>query len=120
MTIRIVTDSTSDLSWDFARENNIKIVSLYMIVHEKELKEDENFDRDSYYKLFEEEKAFFHIPQLHLHSFVPKTSQPAPKDFLEAYQEQINDGATEIIVIKCLKSSSMKTLFFQCAVIILQ
>ncbi len=99
MTIRIVTDSASDLSWDFARENNIKIVPLYMMVHDEVLKEDENFDRDSYYQLFEDEKAFLHIPKLNLHSFVPSTSQPNPQDFEKAYQEQIDEGAKEILVI---------------------
>ena len=99
MTIRIVTDSASDISWDFARENKIEVVSLYMFVHGETLVEDENFDRESYYQLFEEEKAFLHIPRLHLYSFVPKTSQPNPADFLDAYQKQVNEGAKEIIVV---------------------
>ncbi len=99
MTIRIVTDSTSDIPWDFAKKNNIEVVSLYMIVHEETLVEDENFDKDSYYKLFEEEKAFLHIPKLNLYSFVPKTSQPNPNDYFQAYQKQIDAGATELIVI---------------------
>ena len=99
MTIRIVTDSASDLPWDFARKNNIEIVCLYMVVHEETFVEDENFDREKYYKLFEEEHAFLHIPQLKLYSFVPQTSQPNPGDFIRAYQKQVDDGATEIIVI---------------------
>ncbi len=69
------------------------------MVHDEVLVEDENFDRDSYYQLFEDEKAFFHIPKLNLHSFVPSTSQPNPQDFTKAYQEQIDEGAKEIIVI---------------------
>ena len=97
--IRIVTDSASDIPWDFAKENNIKVVSLYVMVHDEVLVEDENFDRDSYYQLFEDEKAFFHIPKLNLHSFVPSTSQPNPQDFTKAYQAQIDEGAKEIIVI---------------------
>ncbi|GAH23683.1 unnamed protein product, partial [marine sediment metagenome] len=81
MTIGLVTDSGSDLPWDFAKKNNVKIACLYMYVHDEELKEDENFDRAAYYKLFEDEKAFLHIPKLNLYSFVPKTSQPNPKDY---------------------------------------
>jgi DegV family protein with EDD domain len=99
MTIRIVTDSASDISWDFARENNIEVVSLYVMVHDETLVEDENFDRESYYQLFEDEKAFLHIPKLHLYSFVPKTSQPNPSDFLKAYQKQVDEGAKELIVV---------------------
>lgn len=99
MTIRIVTDSASDLPWDFARENKIEIVSLYMVVHGETLVENESFDRDKYYQLFEDEHAFLHIPQLKLFSFVPQTSQPNPGDFITAYQKQIDDGATELIVI---------------------
>ena len=99
MKIGIVTDSGSDLPWDFAKENNVKIACLYMYVHDEEFREDENFDRDAYYKHFEEEKAFLHIPKLHLYSFVPKTSQPNPKDYTDAYLEHINEGAKDIIVI---------------------
>ena len=99
MAIGLVTDSGSDLPWDFAKENNIKVACLYMYVHDEELREDENFDRDAYYKLFEEEKAFLHIPKLNLHSFVPKTSQPNPKDFTDAYMEHIKEGKKDIIVI---------------------
>ncbi len=99
MTIGLVTDSGSDLPWDFAKENNVKIACLYMFVHDKELKEDENFDRDAYYKLFEEEKAFLHIPKLNLYSFVPKTSQPNPKDYFDTYMEHIKEGTKDIIVV---------------------
>ena len=99
MAIRIVTDSTSDLPWDYAKKNNIKIVSLYVMVHDEVIVEDENFDREKYYKLFEDEKAFFHIPKLHLYSYVPKTSQPSPKDFMDAYQAQVDEGAKELVVI---------------------
>ncbi len=99
MTIRIVTDSASDIPWDFAKKNNIEVVCLYVMVHDKTLVEDENFDRESYYQLFEDEKAFLHIPKLHLYSFVPKTSQPNPADFLNAYQKQVDEGAKELIVV---------------------
>ncbi|MCK4896555.1 MAG: DegV family protein [Candidatus Heimdallarchaeota archaeon] len=99
MTIGLVTDSGSDLPWDFAKNNNVKIACLYMYVHDEELKEDENFDRDAYYKLFEDEKAFLHIPKLNLYSFVPKTSQPSPKDYSDAYLEHIKDGKKEIVVV---------------------
>ena len=99
MTIGLVTDSGSDLPWDFAKENNVKIACMYMYVHDKELREDENFDRDAYYKLFEDEKAFLHIPKLNLYSFVPKTSQPNPKDYTDAYMEHIKEGTKDIVVV---------------------
>jgi DegV family protein with EDD domain len=99
MTIRIVTDSASDIPWDFAKKNNIKVVPLYVVVHGEVLKEDENFDRDSYYQIFEDERAFVHIPMLNMHSFVPNTSQPNPQDFEIAYKEAIEEGAKDIIVV---------------------
>ena len=99
MTIGLVTDSGSDLPWDFAKKNNVKIACMYMYVHDEELREDENFDRDAYYKLFEDEKAFLHIPKLNLYSFVPKTSQPNPKDYSDAYTEHIKEGTKDIIVV---------------------
>lgn len=99
MTIRIVTDSATDIPWDYAKENNIKVACLTVMVGDEVIKEDESFDREEYYKNFEEEKAFMKIPMLKIHSFVPKTSQPAPVDFYQAYQEHVDDGAKEIIVI---------------------
>ncbi|MBY9001786.1 MAG: DegV family protein [Candidatus Heimdallarchaeota archaeon] len=99
MKIGLVTDSGSDLPWDFAKENDVKIACMTMFVHDEELKEDENFDREAYYKLFEEEKAFLHIPKLNLYSFVPKTSQPNPKDYSDAYLEHIKEGKKEIVVV---------------------
>ncbi len=108
MTIGLVTDSGSDLPWDFAKKNNVKIACLYMYVHDEELKEDENFDRAAYYKLFEDEKAFLHIPKLNLYSFVPKTSQPNPKDYTDAYMEHIKEGTKDIVVVTisaCLSGS---------------
>jgi len=99
MTIRIVTDSATDIPWDYAKENNIKVACLTVMVGDEVIKEDESFDREAYYKNFEEEKAFMKIPMLKIQSFVPKTSQPPPLDFYQAYQEHVDDGAKEIIVI---------------------
>ena len=120
MTIRFVTDSTSDLSWDYAKKNKVEIVSLYIMIHGESHLEDENFDKESYYKLFEEEHAFLHIPQLKLFSFVPQTSQPNPGDFIKAYEKQVEEGATEIIVVNVteglsgtINSSSLAAKQFQ-------
>ncbi|MHA1398280.1 MAG: DegV family protein [Candidatus Heimdallarchaeaceae archaeon] len=99
MNVGFVTDSTSDIPWDFAKKNNIKVVSLYVMINDKEVKEDENFNREEYYKLFEEEKAFLHIPKLQIVSFVPKTSQPNPRDFEEAYKRLIDEGIKEIVTV---------------------
>ncbi|MHA1869183.1 MAG: DegV family protein [Candidatus Heimdallarchaeaceae archaeon] len=106
MSFRIVTDSTSDIPWSFAKEKGIKVVPLSIIIHEKVYKEDENFDYDAYYRLFEEEKAYFHIPKLKLFSFVPKTSQPSPGEFYQAYESLIKEGAKEIISIHVTKGLS--------------
>lgn len=106
MSIRIITDSTSDIPWDYAKENNIEVVSLYLIIDGKEFKEDEHFDYDAYYKLFEPEKKFLHVEKLQLFSFVPKTSQPSPNDYTEAYNKVIAEGAKDIIVINVTKGLS--------------
>ncbi|MHA1827739.1 MAG: DegV family protein, partial [Candidatus Heimdallarchaeaceae archaeon] len=99
MSIRFVVDSSSDIDRDFAKKEKIKIVPLNIIFdEEKVIKEDENFDLDSYYKMYEEDKNFF-----------VKTSQPLPRDYYEAYQELIQEGAKEIVVI-CLSSGLSSTI----------
>ncbi|MHA1304226.1 MAG: DegV family protein [Candidatus Heimdallarchaeaceae archaeon] len=89
MSIRIVTDSASDIDFNFAKEKGIKVVSLTVTYDNNEShKEDENFDLDKYYAHYVNDPDFF-----------AKTSQPAPKDFLDAYTELQKEGAKEIIVI---------------------
>ncbi|MHA2502959.1 MAG: DegV family protein [Candidatus Kariarchaeaceae archaeon] len=86
MKIGLVTDSASDLPFDFADEHNIKITPMNVNFDETNHKEDRNFDFDNYYRQFEERKLFR-----------VKTSQPSPGDFLEQFMALKDEGVDFII-----------------------
>lgn len=96
--IRIVTDSASDITWKYADENNIKIVPLTVLYHDKVFKESRDYDFEDHYKNYETEK-----------NFTPKTSQPTPKEFYLAFEEVIKEGAEDIFVI-CISGKLSGTL----------
>ncbi len=88
MSIRIVTDSASDIDFDFAKENGVLVAPLSVTFDDGTVyREDENFDLDGYYKKYENP------------NFFAKTSQPSPNDFLRIYETLKNENAKEIIVI---------------------
>ncbi|MDF2537245.1 MAG: DegV family protein [Herbinix sp.] len=86
MAIRIITDSTSDISFDQAKEMNLTIVPLKVIFGDKEYKEGIDITIDGFYqKLVQADK-------------LPTTSQPAPDDFLE-YFKQAKEAGDSVVVI---------------------
>ncbi|HUU78865.1 MAG TPA: DegV family protein [candidate division Zixibacteria bacterium] len=98
MTLRIITDSASDISWEFADKNKIEIVPLTILYNNQTFKEDRNYNFDKHYKKYLEDK-----------DFLPKTSQPSPLDFFKAYEKLALEGATEIIVI-CISGKLSGTM----------
>ena len=75
--IRIITDSTADLSLDYSKELNVGIVPLNIIIEGKEYKDRITLQPDEFYQMLEKSET------------IPTTSQPSPKDFLDAYQDGI-------------------------------
>ena len=88
MKIRIVTDSSSDLSWEYVKENKIEMIPLNIFYDNNSYKENEKYDFDKHYKFYGTKK-----------DFLPKTSQPSPKEFLVVFEKLADEGAEEIIVI---------------------
>jgi DegV family protein with EDD domain len=86
MALRIVTDSTSDLSPELRTEYGIEMVPL--TVH---------FGPESYLDVVEMDSDAFWA-KIKTTSHHPKTAQPAPGDFLKAYQP-IVDAGDEILSI---------------------
>lgn len=72
--IKIVTDSTANLSQDYVRENNITVVPLNVIWGEESFKDGVDMSPKAFYERLAES------------SENPKTSQPAMQDFLNAYE----------------------------------
>ncbi len=82
--IRIITDSTSDITPEEAKKLSIDIVPLYVIIGSKNYKDRVDIDTREFYEKLKESPI--------------TTSQPSPADFLEVYHKYPND---EIICITC-------------------
>ena len=85
--IRIVTDSTADLTPELVERYGIKVVPLEVLVEGKAYKDKIDISNDEYYKLVQSAKE------------LPTTSQPSPAAFAEAYRELAAEDAEHIISI---------------------
>lgn len=93
MGIRIITDSTSDISKEQAEQMNITVVPLKVIFGEKEYREGTDITIDGFYeKLVKADK-------------LPTTSQPAPDDFLKHFKEGKAAGDSLIVILIAAKLS---------------
>ena len=98
MAIRLVTDSTADLSPELAERWNIKVVPLYVNFASgrgegtdaaegiETLRDGVDISPDEFYRRLVESGV------------LPTTSQPSVQDFLEVYQELTKDGDEVISV----------------------
>ncbi|MCX5994770.1 MAG: DegV family protein [Chloroflexi bacterium] len=86
MTVKVVTDSTSDIPPNLAQDLNITVVPIYVIFGQKVYR-----DRVD---IFEDE--FYH--KLGFGSVYPTTSVPSPQDFADAYNKLAQE-TDEIISI---------------------
>ncbi len=87
MGIRIITDSTSDMSKEEAIRLGITIVPLKVIFGDREYREGIDISIEGFYeKLVQAEK-------------LPTTSQPAPDDFLEYFLEAKEAGDSAIVML---------------------
>ena len=73
--IRIITDSTSDIGLDYAKELNIEIVPLKVIFNTAEYKDRIDLQPEKFYELLENCDA------------LPTTSQPATQDFMDFFED---------------------------------
>ncbi len=83
--IAIITDSAGDLSRDFAKKHNIKIIPLRICFSDKEYLDGVNIRSDEIYPLMETE--------------IPKSSLPSRDDILSAFKQAKNEGYTDAIYI---------------------
>lgn len=84
--IKIITDSTSDLDFKDAKERNIDIVPLKVIIDGKEYKDRIDLQPQQFYQLLEST------------DILPTTSQPSPQDFLDLYEEAKINGDSVIVI----------------------
>lgn len=86
MTVRIVTDSSSDLPSALAAELGVTVVPAVVRFGEESFLDGVEIDHDTFYRRLQEEKVF------------PTTSQPSPGQFAEAYG-RLAPGADAIVSI---------------------
>lgn len=84
--IKIITDSTSDIDVSYAKELNIDIVPLKVIIDGKEYKDRVDLQPDQFYSLLEKSEV------------LPTTSQPSPQEFLNYYEEAKEKGDSIIVM----------------------
>jgi DegV family protein with EDD domain len=87
MTIRLVTDSTADIPLDQARAADITVVPLTVFFGDEAYLDGVELDNASFYSKLQASKE------------LPRTSQPSPAAFQEAYIHLINDGADAILSV---------------------
>lgn len=87
MTIKIITDSTSDLPVDLTREYNISVIPCFIHVNGESYLDGVDMTRTEFYNRL----PGWETP--------PTTSAPSPGMFLETYQKAIDDGATGIFSV---------------------
>jgi DegV family protein with EDD domain len=87
MTVRIVTDSTADIPLDQAKASGITVVPLTVFFGDEAYLDGIELDSVSFYTKLQASKD------------LPRTSQPSPAAFQEAYIRLINEGADAILSV---------------------
>ncbi len=85
--IALITDSTCDLPDELLQRYDIQMVPLYIHWGDEVLRDRVDIDAPTFFRRLREETE------------IPKTSQPAPRDFLQAFEAAKADGAEEAVVI---------------------
>src|SRR4030042_6751988 len=86
MSIQVITDSTSDITPEMAKEPRIRVVPIYVRFGNRVFRDGTDIESDDFYKMLTS------APQH------PATSQPTPEDFESVYREYC-DSSDGIISI---------------------
>src|SRR6266581_579139 len=87
MTMRLVTDSTADIPRDQAQAAGITVVPLTALFGDEAYLDGVELDNAGFYSKLQASKE------------LPRTSQPSPAAFQEAYIRLINEGADAILSV---------------------
>lgn len=93
MKIKLMADSTCDLSQEVIRKYDISIVPLIITIDGKEYRDRLDIDTDEFYS------------KLETFSSPPTTSQPSPSSYIEAVKEAEGLGYDEVLCI-CMSSGT--------------
>ncbi|MEG0276065.1 MAG: DegV family protein [Coprobacillus sp.] len=84
--IRIITDSTADIGLAQAKELDISIVPLKVIIDKKTYNDRVDLQPEQFYQLLQETDT------------LPTTSQPSPQEFLTFYEEAKAKGDSVVVM----------------------
>lgn len=93
MTVKIVTDSTSDIALELAQRLGITIVPIYVHFGDKTYRDQVDIDTDDFYHKLETG---------HIH---PRTSAPSPGDFIKVFKKLAQE-TNEILSIHLSSKTS--------------
>ena len=99
--IRFLVDTSSDYTVEEIKERGMELVPLHITFGEKDYRDAYDLDKDGFYELLTTGEVF------------PKTSQPAPQDFVDIFEDAQEKG-DELI---CILLSSKLSGTFQSAVL---
>lgn len=91
--IKLMADSTCDLSEDIIKKYNIAIAPLNIIINGTTYKDKIDITPDGFYTMLPELEA------------LPTTSMPSPEEYLKIIDSAIEEGYTEILCI-CMSSGT--------------
>jgi len=91
--IKLMADSTCDLSQEIIEKYNIGVAPLNIIINGTTYRDKIDLTSDEFFKL---------LPTLDV---LPTTSMPSPKEYLSIIDKAINDGYTEFLCI-CMSSGT--------------
>lgn len=86
MALRIVTDSTSDIRGEEIKKLGVEIIPLNVIFSNKNYMDGVDLDPAAFYSLLQSEKEF------------PRTSQPAPGEFMKVFADAKEKGDTVLYI----------------------
>lgn len=92
--IKIMTDSASDVSPEYSKEYNIKVIGFHIIVGDKEYREFVDMTTHEFYELLENSEE------------LPHTSQITLEDYIDAYNEAYLQGYTDLINVTISSTGS--------------
>ena len=87
MAVAVVTDSTADIDADLADKLGLRVVPMTVTFGDEEFISGVTLDRHGFYE------------RLRVSSQLPKTSQPNPVWFEEAYADAADDGAEAVVSV---------------------
>lgn len=92
--IKIISDSTCDLTPEQVKMHNICIVPLYVVFDGESFRDGTEIDTEKLYETVEKKKT------------LPKTSAPSPQDFYNIFESEIEKGNKVIYIGLSSKLSS--------------